>query len=464
MLKFDTIVAPVSSITNSPISIVRISGPASYQLAYKITGKKLHPRLATYCSFKENAKNKFDNGIAIYFKSPNSFTGEDVVEFQCHGSIAVVNLLIETCLSYSNSKFSVRLAEPGEFSKRAYLNERIDLTEAESIAMLINSNSEGIIRAINNSLTGDFGNLVKNLSSELLKIRANLEARLDFVEDNLGEIEINNIAKSIDKVITSVNKCINLSSNAKQLVDIGKVVIIGPTNVGKSSLLNWFSQQKASIVSDSEGTTRDVIKEIVNIEKSNIRLRIADTAGIRVSHDLVENEGIKRTWKEIDNSDCILVVFDCSSKHIDEDLKLLKKIAGRKGISSKSLFVVFNKIDTVEIKEFRKNIKDLDQKIFFTSVKTEFGMKDLKKQMENVFTNKGLVNFSNCLIISHRNMKNLEVIYNQLRRAVINIHQKKFDLCAEDLKGAHEVIKVTIGEYLPEDLLDKIFSTFCIGK
>ncbi len=460
MLKFETIVAPVTPSINSPVGIVRVSGPLSKSLALKICGLDLVPRFATYCPFKTIQGDDFDMGIAIFFKGPNSFTGEDVVEFQCHGGLGVVDLLVKTCLEYKANDGKTRLAEPGEYSKRAYLNDRIDLIEAEAIADMINASTANEVKVINKSLSGNFGVILKEISERILSVRAELEARIDFVEDNLGNIEINLLKKNIDFINSQIANCIDFSKNGKDLLATGKVALIGPSNVGKSSLLNYFSMKDSAIVSNAEGTTRDVIREIVKIE-NHTKLQFSDTAGIRNSFEEVEKEGIKRSWMEIEKANCLLFICDASSKSLKEELELRDKVSKFVDKKGKTLITVFNKIDKIGSNDF---VNELSNQGFTTSVKTGKGLCELKNELRKIFTKKNFGNSLDCLIVSERIELNLKDSEKHILEAIKKIKFKQFDLCAEDLKQAHSSIKKIIGFDNSDDLLDKIFSSFCIGK
>ncbi len=463
MSKFETIVAPVTPCINSPVAIVRVSGPFSYDLALKICGLNLAPRVATFCSFKTSKSRVFDSGIAIFFKSPSSFTGEDIVEFHCHGGLGVLDILIETCLSQNNLTNPVRLALPGEFSKRAFLNNKISLLEAESIASIINSSKAEEVLALKNSVSKDFENMLKDLSAMLLKCRAELEARIDFVEDNLGDIEVELLLKDVKKIKSIVSDCILFTENGNNLKSKGKVVLVGATNAGKSSLLNYLSMKNSAIVSNSKGTTRDVIRETVNIG-NQLQICISDTAGVRLTNDDVEKEGVRRTWNEIDDANCLLFVCDLSSKSLTDELELRQEVVNKIKNKNINLITIFNKIDMVNVNDMQSVLFEIEGSYFTVSVKSGEGLDDLKDELKKVFSKQHLLNYRECLIVSKRVNLGLSDVFTSVLDALKNIDFKKFDLCAEDLKKAHSLVKNIIGNDVSDELLDTIFSKFCIGK
>ena len=463
MSKFETIVAPVTPCINSPVAIVRVSGPYSYNLAFKICGLSLVPRAATFCSFKNSESKVFDSGIAIFFKSPSSFTGEDIVEFHCHGGLGVLDILIETCLDQNNVINPIRLALPGEFSKRAFLNNKISLLEAEAIANVINSSSIQEVLALKNSVSNDFEFMLNNLSAMLLNCRAELEARIDFVEDNLGDLEVELLMQNVMEIKSIITKCILFAENGNNLKSLGKVVLIGATNVGKSSLLNYLSMKDSAIVSNTEGTTRDVIRETVNIG-NQLQIRVSDTAGVRFTSSDVEREGVRRTWREINDANCLLFLCDLSSKSRASELALRDEVVKRIKNKNVRLITIFNKLDKVNKNDVEDILSNIEGSYFAISVKSGEGMDALRSELRNIFSRQDLVDFRECLIVSKRVTLNLSNILNFVIDALKNIEFRKFDLCAEDLKNAQTMVNSIMGKDVSDDLLETIFSKFCIGK
>ena len=463
MSKFETIVAPVTPCINSPVAIVRVSGPLSYDLALKICGLSLVPRTATFCSFKNIESEVFDSGIAIFFKSPASFTGEDIVEFHCHGGLGVLDILIQTCLNQDNLENPIRLALPGEFSKRAFLNNKISLLEAESIANTINTSSAQEVLALKNSISKDFEAMLDDLSVMFLNCRAELESRIDFVEDNLGDLQVELLLSDVNKIKSTISNCMLFVENGNNLKSIGKVVLVGATNVGKSSLLNYFSMKDSAIVSSLKGTTRDVIRETINIG-NRLQLSISDTAGVRLTTNDVEKEGVRRTWSEIDDANCLLYVCDISSRSVGSELALRQEVVQRIKNKNIQLITVFNKLDKASTTDISDALMNIQGSYFTVSVKSGEGLDDLKEELKNIFSKQHLVNYRECLIVSKRVTIGLGDVFSYVVHALKNINFKRFDLCAEDLKKAHNVLKNIIGKDVSDELLDSIFSKFCIGK
>ena len=463
MSKFETIVAPVTPCINSPVAIVRVSGPLSYDLALKICGLSLVPRTATFCSFKNIDSKVFDSGIAIFFKSPASFTGEDIVEFHCHGGLGVLDILIQTCLNQDNLENPIRLASPGEFSKRAFLNNKISLLEAESIANTINTSSAQEVLALKNSISKDFEVMLDNLSVMFLNCRAELESRIDFVEDNLGDLQVELLLSDVNKIKSTISNCMLFVENGNNLKSIGKVVLVGATNVGKSSLLNYFSMKDSAIVSSLKVTTRDVIRETINIG-NRLQLSISDTAGVRLTTNDVEKEGVRRTWSEIDDANCLLYVCDISSRSVGSELALRQEVVQRIKNKNIQLITVFNKLDKASTTDISDALMNIQGSYFTVSVKSGEGLDDLKEELKNIFSKQHLVNYRECLIVSKRVTVGLGDVFSYVVDALKNINFKRFDLCAEDLKKAHNVLKNIIGKDVSDELLDSIFSKFCIGK
>ena len=463
MSKFETIIAPITPCINSPVAIVRASGPFSYELAFKICGLNLTPRVATFCSFKTSKLKKFDTGLAIFFKAPSSFTGEDVVEFHCHGGLGVLDVLIQTCLSQNNLDNPIRLALPGEFSKRAFLNDKISLIQAEAIANIINTSSAQEVLALKNSVSNEFEKMLEELSSMLLKCRAELESRIDFVEDNLGDLEVELLLKDVKSIKLTVSNILLFIENGDNLKSLPKVVLAGASNVGKSSLLNFFSMKDSAIVSNTQGTTRDVIRETVNIS-NQLQVKLSDTAGVRLTVNDVEKEGVNRTWSEIDDANCLLFLCDLSSKSLANELALRDEVVKRIKNKNIHLITVFNKLDMVNEEDVKSTFSNIKGSCFNVSVKTGKGLNELKDELKKVFSKQNLINYRECLIVSKRVSVSLGDVLGYLMEAIKNIDFKQFDLCAEDLKKAHSLVKSIIGSEIPDELLDTIFAKFCIGK
>lgn len=299
----DTICAIATPAGKGGVSIIRVSGPDTLIIAEKILGFLPKPRFAHYGSFFSSTKEIIDTGIALFFPGPNSFTGENVLELQAHGGPFLIDFLLSEVLLNG-----ARLARPGEFSERAFLNNKIDLIQAEAIADLIDSQSAQASKNALRSLQGEFSNLINLLVSSITELRIYVEAAIDFPEEEIDFLNSGNVQERLSKIQLELNAVLSQAKQGSILKEGLRVVIAGEPNAGKSSLLNVLSGQSSAIVTDVAGTTRDILKEHINID--GMPLHIIDTAGLRLSEDQVEKEGIKRAWTEIKNADRILLVVD----------------------------------------------------------------------------------------------------------------------------------------------------------
>ncbi len=435
----DTIAAIATPSGAGGVGIVRISGEKSFEIAKKITAQNLKPRTALYCDFKGKDKGLIDQGIAIYFKSPNSYTGEDVVELQGHGGVYVLQNVLEAVLS-----LGARIATPGEFTQRAFLNNKIDLLQAESISDLISANSKTAANAALKSLSGVFSDKINILLSDIIQVRAFVEASLDFSDEEIDFLSDGKIQKKLDGISNLVDEILEAAKKGKVLQEGLHIVIVGKTNAGKSSLLNQLLGDNRAIVTSQEGTTRDTLEEQMLI--NDIAVTITDTAGIRETKDLVEKEGIKRTKKAMKKADIIIWLRDIS-KLDDERPKEIK--------SEKVRFIeVHNKSDLVE---------KTDNSIIKISAKTGFGIDDLIEEISSIISVKH--NEENIFSARKRHLIALELVRKHINLAKNNLLSlDTSELVAEELRICQlELSKIT-GEYLADDLLGEIFSSFCIGK
>ncbi len=415
------------------------------QISHK---KKITPRYAIYTNFYNSTNNVIDNGILLYFPAPNSFTGEDVIECQTHGSPVVLQMLLNVCC-----ELGCRLAEPGEFTKRAYLNGKIDLVQAESIIDLINAESEAMARGAMLSLQGTFSKYIKDVSAQLINLRVFIEASLDFPDE---DIEFIHHAKIKDKLQVLQNDMNRLLVNAKDGVILNngaKVVIVGKPNVGKSSLLNAMTQEDTAIVTSIPGTTRDTIKEKITI--SGVVFNLIDTAGIRHTDDEVEKIGINRTFDAILTADICLVLSDISQDIIEDAYyqELLDKIP-----SHIPRIFVHNKIDIINEP---CEVKEIDtQKHIYISAKKALGVDLLQREILNAMG----YNQNNNEVFTART-RHLDAI----KRSVLHLNNaftnwQQLEILAEEVRYAHNELSAITGEFTPDDLLGEIFMNFCIGK
>ena len=304
----DTIVAQATPAGRGGVGIIRISGLQAKNIATKIAGELPQPRFCTNRSFKDQQGNVIDTGLVIYFKAPHSFTGEDVVELQGHGGPIVLDMLLQEVIH-----LGARLAKPGEFSERAFLNDKIDLAQAEAIVDLINSESKQAALSAVRSLKGEFSTKINQLLEKLIEIRMYVESAIDFPEEEVDFMSDGKITESIESLLKHLTKILETATQGAILRDGITVVLAGKPNAGKSSLLNRLSGKDTAIVTDIPGTTRDILKEKIIID--GIPLHVIDTAGLRDSNDIVEQEGVKRAWQQISEADRILIVVDSSENH-----------------------------------------------------------------------------------------------------------------------------------------------------
>src|SRR6056300_67263 len=442
----ETICAVATPSGRGGISVIRISGACSYQVAEKLTSHKLLPRHAHYGAFYSACGEVIDNGISLFFPGPDSFTGEDVVEVQAHGGPFVVDMLLQEILSQG-----VRLANPGEFSERAFLNDKIDLAQAEAIADLIESNSMEAARFAIRSLQGEFSTLINSLISSILELRKYIEAAMDFPEEEVDFLEEGDVKNRLIAILSRLDEVLAKARQGTIMKNGLHVVIAGEPNAGKSSLLNVLAGQSRAIVTDIAGTTRDTLKEHISID--GMPLHIIDTAGLHNSNDIVEQEGIKRAWKEITEADLVLLVIDATKAFDPESNEL---IAAIKNVmeDSLNLILVFNKTDLNEHSSVHN--EDL-------SAKSGAGIESLKTTLKEFA---GLnTSVEGGFISRRRHLDALEKSRGFLISGLEELTTSKTgELVAEDMREAHQALEAITGKYSSDDLLGEIFSSFCIGK
>ena len=441
-----TICSLATAIGQSGIGIVRVSGPLALDIAKKILLTELKPRYSFYGAFNDANKNTIDKGVAIYFPGPNSYTGEDVVEFHGHGGMSVLKSLIEVIVF-----FGARLAEPGEFTKRAFLNGKMDLVQAEAVQDLIQSSSEQSALSAVRSLTGEFSERINLLLADLIALRVFIEATIDFSDEEIDFLESHEVST---KLTTLKDLLTNILENATQgaiLRDGLHVAIAGKPNAGKSSLLNALTKQPSAIVTDIAGTTRDILKETIHI--NGMPLHIIDTAGLHNSDDIIEQEGIRRAHIEINNADVVLLVYDAIDK--SPDLSILPS-----EIQTKPVICIKNKIDLV--KEKSKITKFDSYSDISLSAKTNAGIDMLKKLLSEFA---GFKPDSDSVFLARkRHILAIERTLEYINSAEDQLKGGASELVAEDLRQAGMSLGAITGEFSSDDLLGEIFSSFCIGK
>lgn len=432
----DTIVALATPPGKSGVAIVRISGDKSYNILQQITkSDKFLPR---YMYFKNiYLKDIIDNALVVYFKAPYSYTGEDVVEIQCHGGYYIANSVMKFC-----QENGARMAEPGEYSKRAFLNGKISVDQAEGIIEIINAESEAQAKAGSVLVQGKLFDIIKTLQTELTDILAEIEAKLDYPEYEYSDNENKIVLKRLNDIKNEIDKLLSTKINGLLVKNGVKIAIVGAPNAGKSSLLNALTNSDKSIVTDIAGTTRDIVEGeyIFN----GIIFRLFDTAGIRESNDIVEKIGIDRAKQTIDQADLVLKLLDISNP-IDIDIK------------NKPIITVYNKIDLYTKKY--KNKKDL----IYISAKNNINIEELKQIIFNNTINQDF-NTSQFYLSNARHIECITKAYNSLSSAIDNFNNFTLDFIVSDIKDCWMHLGEVSGINSNERIIDRIFEKFCLGK
>ncbi len=445
---------PIVAIATAPgrggIGVVRVSGPHLGPFIYALLGRVLEPRLATYCRFPDADGNAIDQGIALYFVGPASYTGEDVLELQGHGGPAVLQQLLNRCLTVG-AAFNINIASPGEFTLRAFLNDKIDLTQAEAIADLIDASSEAAARAAAVSMTGSFSKRINTLSAGIVNLRMLVEATLDFPEEEIEFLEKYQAHTKLEVLQNELTEILSASRQGVVLREGLHVVLAGEPNVGKSSLLNALSGQDLAIVTHIAGTTRDKVSQVISLE--GVPITITDTAGLRDTDDTIEAIGIERTWAAIEQADVILHLSAVNTNHLILDPQIQQRRA------TKSIVLnVCNKVD------LSNNVVAASNDTLLISAKTGLGLDVLRaKLLELAGWNPGQ---ESPWLARQRHVDALIAAQHHLVQASEYALQKDLvlDLFAEELRLAHDQLGLITGQMTPDDLLGEIFSRFCIGK
>jgi len=442
----DTIAAIATPPGNGGVGIIRVSGNNAQPIAQQLINKTLQARHAHYASFYEADGTIIDSGIALFFPNPASFTGEDTVEIQGHGGSVILDMLLRRILS-----LGARLANPGEFSERAFLNGKLDLAQAEAIADLIASSTEQSARSAQKSMQGVFSEQINFFVEELIELRIYVEAAIDFVDEEIDFLSDGVVENRITRLLQSIQAILVTAQQGRLLRDGMTVVLAGKPNAGKSSLLNALAGHDAAIVTDIAGTTRDVLKERIQID--GMPLHIIDTAGLRESDNTVEKEGIRRAHAEILKADKILLLIDANDPEPDTLLKTLP--------SNISITKVYNKIDLLKIQP--EIIENENGTQIYLSVKQDIGMSLLKQHLKQSVGFDGTTD--NVFISRRRHIEALtkgeQFVQNALEQLQSSLAG---ELVAEDLRQAQNNLSEITGEFTSDDLLGKIFSSFCIGK
>lgn len=449
----ETIVAQATPPGRGGVGIVRVSGPQAKSIASEIIKTSLQERRAQYQTFYDHDGSVIDLGIILFFPNPNSFTGEDVVEFQGHGGPIVIDNLLKRIVN-----LGARLARPGEFCERAFLNDKMDLTQAEAIADLIDSNSQQAARSAIRSLQGDFSKEINRLLEQLIQLRMYVEAALDFPEEEIDFLSDGKVQKDINNLLAQL-ETIQESARQGALIREGfTVVIAGKPNAGKSTLLNALSGTDCAIVTDVPGTTRDVMREHIQID--GLPIHIIDTAGLRDSDDRVEQEGIRRAKKEIEKADHVLLLLEAQASETNSFSELLQDFP-ELSPPQQAITIVNNKIDLLGHKA--KCDQQQNNTVISLSAKTGEGLDLLKQHLKECAGYHQ--NPEGTFIARRRHLEALEKTNHFIHSGLQQLtHQKAGELLADDLRQAQNALSEITGIFTPDDLLGKIFSSFCIGK
>ena len=446
MSKPTTICALASALGQGGIGVVRVSGPQSGEISQKMLGYIPKARYAHYGSFFNQEGVEIDKGVALFFPGPNSFTGEDVLELQGHGGILVMRSLLESAMS-----LGAVAAEPGEFSKRAFLNGKMDLVQAEAVADIIDASSEQSARSALRSLSGEFSKQVNALTKALIDLRVFVEATIDFSDEEIDFLASGDVKLKVEQIESDIQNILSSAEQGAILREGLTIAIAGKPNAGKSSLLNALTQVPSAIVTDIAGTTRDVLKETIHV--NGMPLNIIDTAGLHNSEDKVEQEGIKRAHSEIERADVVLMVFDAQDKI--PDLSILPS-----GIEGKPIILIKNKVDLTG--ESAGIMYSDEQTQLSLSAKQSQGIDLLRQELSSIA---GLSDTGEGVLLARkRHIIALESALDSTRHALDQLNNSASELVAEDLRQAAQYLGSITGEFSSDDLLGEIFSSFCIGK
>jgi len=445
----DTIAAIATAPGRGGVGVIRISGSNLLPFAFALTGKTPKPRHATLADFRAADGAAVDSGILLFFPGPHSFTGEDVLELQGHGGPVVMQMLLARCLD-----FGARLAEPGEFSRRAFLNGKLDLAQAEAVADLIDAATASAARSAVRSLQGEFSQAIHALTDELINLRMLVEATLDFPDEDIDFLKAADAFGRLERLQLKLAEIFDRAGQGKLLQAGLHVVLAGQPNVGKSSLLNRLAGDELAIVTPVAGTTRDALRSTIQIE--GIPLHIIDTAGLRETEDEVEKIGIERSWREIERADVVLLLVDARSGVGEADREILARLPARL-----QRVTVYNKIDLSGAVAERHD--EADGVAISLSAKANQGIELLRSELLRIA---GWHPAEDVFIARERHLRALAAAQEHIAAAdrVVRSERPALELFAEELRLAQRALGEITGEFSADDLLGVIFSRFCIGK
>lgn len=444
----DTIAAQATPAGRGGVGIIRVSGPAARQIAETMLGHCPSPRLAEFLKFRDDKANLVDEGIALFFPAPNSFTGEDVLELQGHGGPVVMDMLLHTVVA-----MGARLARPGEFSERAFLNDKLDLAQAEAIVDLINAGSVQAARSALHSLQGDFSRVIHALVESVTRLRVYVEASMDFPDEEIDFLSEGRVAEQINRCQQQLTEIVVQAKQGSLLREGIRLVLAGQPNAGKSSLLNALAKREAAIVTEIPGTTRDVIREEIQLD--GLPVHIIDTAGLRESTDRVEQEGIRRTWDAIEQADGVLFLLDDREGVTQADEKIRSALP-----AGLPVIMIFNKID-LSGRSPGEYQNEIDEQ-YAISARDGQGLEQLVIGIKKLagYRNAGEGQF----MARRRHIDALSRAAEHLEFAQEHVSIGQGELVAEELRIVQDCLGEITGKLSSDDLLGAIFSQFCIGK
>jgi tRNA modification GTPase len=445
MMGRDTIVAVATAGGRAAIGVVRVSGTGLSTMAERLTGHVLEPRRATLVPFRDARNEIVDEGIALYFPAPNSYTGEDVLELQGHGGPVVLRSTLKRCL-----ELGARLAEPGEFTQRAFLNGKLDLVQAEGVIDLIDASTAEAARSAVRSLKGEFSSAIQRLAARIIELRALVEAALDFPEDDVDPLDAHHAQERLAGVRGALDAVLLAARRGSVLREGVHIALAGQPNVGKSSLINRLTGEDLAIVTDIPGTTRDAIRQVIDL--GGVPAHVIDTAGLREAVDPVERIGIERAWGAISAADAVVLVADTRAGATAADDAILQRLP-----KHVPLVVAMNKIDLLP-REPRLEVRD-GRTVVWVSAKTGAGVELLRDALRKLAGVEG--GEEGVFLARERHLRALGIAQTHLAAAA---EQRAPELFAEELRRAHNALASVTGEFGADDLLGEIFQRFCIGK
>ncbi len=450
----DTIAAIATASGSGGIGVVRVSGPLVKHIALGILGQCPAPRYAAYLDFKDADLQLIDRGIALYYNAPHSYTGEDVLELQAHGGTALMQILLARCIA-----LGARQAGPGEFTQRAYLNEKLDLAQAEAVADVINAATAEAAKSAVRSLSGEFSNRINALLSKLIDLRLYVEACLDFPEEEIDFITQGRVAEKLTDIQSELTEVFTKAKQGSLLREGINVVLVGQPNVGKSSLMNQLAGEEIAIVTPIAGTTRDTIKNVIQI--NGVPLHVIDTAGLRETDDEVEKFGIARTWASLQTAHIALLLVDAAHGITEVEKSILDRLP-----QVLPKIWVHNKIDlSTEIPkiELKMTAAQNSETHIFISAKFGAGLDLLKNHLLQLAGWQQSADGGEGVFMARaRHLEALAQVHDHLKSAALRMGSA--ELVAEELRLAQDALSSITGEFTPDDLLGEIFSRFCIGK